>query len=133
MRNAFIIAPLTQEVWNQYRGLHVVRSLPVPPRPDVGTFVLWDGRLVAGVSLYPSGPFVMAEYLVTNPSEPTRRRHGAVLRAAAHSAIYAAQTGKSLFWVLRTGHVGLARSLLRVGAVPITGQPWTMPPTVRSP
>ena len=131
MRTPLTVAPLSDHVWDQYRWCFGTRSLQPPPRPDAGLFVLHGDRFVAGLSLYgTTGPFVIAEYLVTNPWVPLRVRHDAIRVLLEQSTVYATVNGKNLFWVLRSGHRGLARTLWRFGAIPADGSPWTVGPCV---
>lgn len=71
-------APNTAEMHRQACQIHEVYGLEPLPQPSEALILAnQEGVLIASVYLYPCGPFLYAEFGVTNPDAPLRAAHQA--------------------------------------------------------
>lgn len=107
----------TQQTWNEYSRLFLLRKLSPPPWSEHALFIEHSPDMVAGFCMYPTkGPYVFCEHLVTNPTLPAKVRHKGLCVLLGSLKLYCAATGKVPLIVAR--HRGLVKVLRRMGYLP---------------
>jgi len=120
------LVPNSPPVWQEFLLWHHLRKVPWPQQSHDALFVAHEGKLLAGVCMFPTDAgYVLVEHLSTNPQEPLRDRHGAVVVLASAVRVYCTVRGKHPIMVIRSRSIG--RILQRLGYVYYPGAVFSAP------
>lgn len=123
------LTPLTEDLHQDIRSLHRNwKRTPPPEMPDHSVVLTTpDGDVVASVYLYVAGPYLLAEFYVTNPRFSPRVRHLATNLGVQGVRAVAASRGLTVFATARTR--GIEQTLMRARFRDTRATVWALPPT----